>query len=113
MAAQVFTLLGVMVGAFTSYLTSAFNERTRSRREQNQRWAEKRLDTYTEFIASIKEFTTLTRALAATAGLVDRTPPIDRDEGLELLRRAELARGRAMERCPYWLMRRLFARQGP
>jgi hypothetical protein len=97
-AAQIFTLIGVVIGALASYLASSFNERARYRRELRRGWADKRLEVYGDFIASIKEFTAVTRMMAVEAGLPDRMPPIAREEGQALLQQAELRRGGHMER---------------
>jgi hypothetical protein len=70
MAAQIYTLVGVAVGAIASYSVSALNERARYKRELRRGWAEKRLEIYGDFLASIKEFNAITRMLAAGAGLL-------------------------------------------
>jgi hypothetical protein len=44
MAAQIYTLVGVAVGAIASYSVSALNERERYRSELRRGWAEKRLE---------------------------------------------------------------------
>lgn len=98
MSAQIYTLVGVVVGALASYSVSALNERARYKRELQRGWAEKRLEIYGDFLGSIKEFTAIARMLAAEAGLSDRMTPINREEGLALLQRAELRRGECMER---------------
>lgn len=98
MAAQIYTLIGVVVGALASYSVSALNERARYQRELRRGWAEKRLEIYGDFLGSIKEFTAIARMLAAEGGLPDRMTPISREEGLALLQRAELRRGECMEK---------------
>ncbi len=55
MATQVLTLVGVLIGALTSYVTSALAERAKFRRELATRWDERKLDTYIAYVSCIKE----------------------------------------------------------
>ncbi|MEU1467215.1 hypothetical protein ABZ434_03160 [Streptomyces sp. NPDC005761] len=55
MATQIFTLVGVLIGALTSYFATTVAERARFRREMATRWDERKLDTYIEYLTCIKE----------------------------------------------------------
>ncbi|GGQ12429.1 hypothetical protein [Streptomyces roseolilacinus] len=55
MASQIFTLIGVLIGALTSYFATVTAERARFRREMTTRWDERKLDTYIEYVTCIKE----------------------------------------------------------
>ncbi|MFG2516347.1 hypothetical protein [Streptomyces sp. NPDC048584] len=55
MATQIITLIGVLVGALTSFLATAAAERAKFRREMTTRWDERKLDTYIEYVSCIKE----------------------------------------------------------
>lgn len=51
---QVPALIGVLVGAFTSYVVAAAGESARWRRTQSVRWDETRLRTYLEYSSAVK-----------------------------------------------------------
>lgn len=55
MATQIITLIGVLIGALTSYLATAMAERAKFRRLMATRWDERKLDTYIEYVTCIKE----------------------------------------------------------
>ena len=55
MATQIVTLVGVLIGALTSYLATAIAERAKFRRTMATRWDEKKLDTYIEYLSCVKE----------------------------------------------------------
>ncbi|MFB8350640.1 hypothetical protein [Streptomyces niveus] len=54
MATQIFTLVGVLIGALTSYFATVVAERAKFHREMTTRWDERKLDTYIEYLACIK-----------------------------------------------------------
>ena len=54
MTSQLFTLLGVLVGAMASFFATSGAERARFRREKSVRWDERRLQTYIEFSTTVK-----------------------------------------------------------
>lgn len=97
MSGQLFTLIGVLVGAVASYVGGALMERSRWRRQLSTRWDERRLECYLRFADAIKRFTSLAGRLAAGKGLFDLPEPLAREAGLELLAEAELERGYAFE----------------
>ncbi|MFJ6179867.1 hypothetical protein [Streptomyces sp. NPDC092295] len=55
MATQIFSLVGVLIGALASYFATAVAERAKFRREMATRWDERELDTYIEYVTCIKE----------------------------------------------------------
>ncbi|MFJ6790358.1 hypothetical protein [Streptomyces angustmyceticus] len=55
MISQLVTLLGVLVGALTSYLSTTVAERARHRRMLETRWDERKLNVYVEYAAVVKE----------------------------------------------------------
>ncbi|MDT0448874.1 hypothetical protein [Streptomyces hesseae] len=69
MIGQIVTLVGVLVGALTSYLAATTAERTRHRRTMATRWDERKLDTYIEYASCVKEIhAAAKRALQAEQG---------------------------------------------
>ncbi|MET8955943.1 hypothetical protein [Streptomyces sp. NPDC004533] len=55
MISQILTILGVLIGALTSYLSTSAAERARHRRTLATRWDERKLDTYIEYATCVKE----------------------------------------------------------
>lgn len=55
MITQLVTLAGVLIGALTSFLATTVAERTRHRRAMATRWDERKLTTYIEYAACVKE----------------------------------------------------------
>lgn len=97
MSGQLFTLIGVLVGAVASYVGGALMERSRWRRQLSTRWDEHRLECYLRYADAVKKFTSLAGRLAAGKGLFDLPQPLAREVGLELMAEAELERGYAFE----------------
>ncbi|GAB2806281.1 hypothetical protein GCM10027176_09080 [Actinoallomurus bryophytorum] len=97
MTTQLFTLLGVALGAFSSYLVSFLGERTRYRRDISGHWTERKLESYARYLSDAKYMSTLTRRVAASVGLDDQALALSRDEGLPLLAEAETKRGLSSE----------------
>ncbi|MFI6277331.1 hypothetical protein [Streptomyces sp. NPDC050988] len=97
MSGELFTLMGVLVGAFASYVGGALMERSRWRRQLSTRWDERRLEVYLRYADAIKRFTSMAGRLAAGKGLFDLPQPLPQDIGLERLADAELERGYAFE----------------
>ena len=82
---QLLTLLGVVVGVLSSFLSSRIIERTRWHREQIVRWEGRRLDSYSEFASSLKRYISISHRIAAHLGLPAAALPIDQEEGLRSL----------------------------
>ncbi|MFF7031295.1 hypothetical protein ACFZAK_25485 [Streptomyces albidoflavus] len=61
MATQILTLVGVLIGALTSYFATASVERAKFRREMTTRWDERKLETYIEYVTCIKEISRAAR----------------------------------------------------
>jgi hypothetical protein len=61
MISQILTLVGVLVGALTSYLSVTMTERSKHRREMATRWDQRKLDAYIEFAACVKEVADVSR----------------------------------------------------
>jgi hypothetical protein len=97
MSGELFTLIGVLVGAAASYVGGAAMERSRWRRQLSTRWDERRLEAYLRYADAIKKFTSLAGRLAAGKGLFDLPQPLEPQAGLERLAEAELERGYAFE----------------
>ncbi|MFE0187759.1 hypothetical protein [Streptomyces sp. NPDC058989] len=55
MISQIVTLVGVLIGALTSYLSTTVAERARHRRLLDTRWDERKLSIYVEYAAVVKE----------------------------------------------------------
>ncbi|MEU9475561.1 hypothetical protein [Streptomyces sp. NPDC048191] len=55
MISQIVTLVGVLVGALTSYLSVTLAERAKHRRTLATRWDQRKLDTYIEYAVCVKE----------------------------------------------------------
>ncbi|MDR3081807.1 MAG: hypothetical protein LBV60_12930 [Streptomyces sp.] len=85
MISQILTLVGVLVGALSSYLVTTAAERARHRRMMDMRWDERKLAAYVEYAAVVKE----THRLARAAFEARRTP-----EAATLLAAMDEAEGR-------------------
>lgn len=87
MITQIVTLAGVLVGALTSFLATSMAERTRHRRTMATRWDERKLTTYIEYAACVKEISsTAKRALQAAEGSDGRREFLAAMETAELRR---------------------------
>lgn len=74
---QVPMLLGVVVGAATSYLVTVTTERSRWRRQQAVRWDDRRLSAHTDYARAVKEVCMISLRLAAGRGLTDCPSPLE------------------------------------
>ncbi|MGV9883796.1 hypothetical protein [Streptomyces sp. NPDC003006] len=54
MASQIITLIGVLLGAVTSFFATSLAERAKFRQTLATRWDERKLDTYIEYISCVK-----------------------------------------------------------
>ncbi len=97
MDAQLFTLMGVAVGAIASFAASTLSERMRYRREVSKQWTDRRLESYARYIEDIKYMWVLSRRIAASVGLEDQAPALPRQDGLPLLAEAETRRSYSAE----------------
>ncbi len=87
---QLPTLIGVALGAGTSYGVTALAERASWRRRQEARWDERRLAAYADYSNAIRAKVLIASRIAATMGLNKNPEPLAADEsGLALLSAAE------------------------
>ncbi|HEX7658352.1 MAG TPA: hypothetical protein VF444_02645 [Pseudonocardiaceae bacterium] len=77
---QLPALIGVVVGATMSYVSTSLSERSRWRRSQAVRWDERRLTAYTDYGNAVKELVLLADRIAAGRGLSTSPQPLDPDE---------------------------------
>ncbi|BEL05638.1 hypothetical protein Q0Z83_038290 [Actinoplanes sichuanensis] len=88
---------GVLIGAVLSYLFSRQGERRRERWALDREWRERRLQTYSAYLADVKQMKSVAARIAADVGLDDHAPPLARDAGLDLLAEVNMARGNTFE----------------
>jgi hypothetical protein len=90
-AAQIFTLAGVALGAMASFVTTSLNERSRTRREQALRWRDRRIDAYSTYVNDIKDMSAVARRVGASRGLAGRLSDLSAEEGGAPARRSRNA----------------------
>lgn len=96
--AQILTMVAVVLGSATTYVTNRLTERSKRKQELKSRWDLRKLDTYAEFIGAIRVYIAAAVTLyEARAGI--RTAPESIDE-----LRAELI---ALRRDKMWCFERL------
>jgi hypothetical protein len=81
-AAQLPTLVGVVVGAGASFFATFANERTRWQREREAKWDENRAVAYMEYGYAVKKIIDISRRIAAGSGMPEYLPPLDLEAGL-------------------------------
>lgn len=84
MATQIFTLVGVLIGALTSYFATTVAERAKFRRAMATRWDERKLDTYIEYLTCVKQI----QRAAMAAGRA-REGGMDASEALAAMEESE------------------------
>ncbi|MEU1278559.1 hypothetical protein [Streptomyces sp. NPDC005805] len=89
---QLPALLGVVIGAFGSYLALTRTDRARFGREQAARWEERRLTVYSDYSRSLKKTVTLSYRVAAFLGNDPHPHPLTPEEAAPLLADASDAR---------------------
>jgi hypothetical protein len=95
---QLPVLLGVIIGALGSYLTTAASERARWRRNLDSRWDDRRIEAYASYAQAVKQMINLAQRIAAGRGLGDPSEPLaPTRENLDLLAVAEDERARQWE----------------
>ncbi|MEV7793008.1 hypothetical protein AB0O68_13590 [Streptomyces sp. NPDC087512] len=55
MASQIITLVGVLLGAVTSFFAATLAERAKFRQALATRWDERKLDAYVEYVSCVKQ----------------------------------------------------------
>jgi hypothetical protein len=94
---QLPALIGVVLGAAGTYVTTNLAERSRWRRQQLTRWDETRL-TAAEYGYAVAEVVAVASRIAASHGLTPGPEPLEADEGgLTRLANAEADRARRHE----------------
>ncbi|MER6390878.1 hypothetical protein ABT236_20740 [Streptomyces sp. NPDC001523] len=100
LAGQLLPLVGVALGAVTSFLAVSLNERTKWRRQQSIRWDERRMTAYAEYIHAVKELAARYQRVAAAHGLVTGPAPLElTSEVLEELAEWEARRSALSATC--------------
>jgi hypothetical protein len=87
--AQIFTLIGVALGAVLSYLTRSLGDRSALRHDHIRRWEERKLEAYIRFANDVKDLALISRRIAGARGLQSGEPSLGLAEGLPLLDEAE------------------------
>lgn len=98
LSSEVFTLVGVILGASTSFAATYLVERFSWRRNQTVRWDERRLAAYVDYSNSVKNIVTLATRLASNEILDSGVGPLERTpENFERLTHAEVRRTNASD----------------
>ncbi|MFJ6776876.1 hypothetical protein ACIQOV_38980 [Kitasatospora sp. NPDC091257] len=89
MITQIVTLVGVLLGALTSFVATGWAERVKHRRVMATRWDERKLDTYVQYATCVKEVAAVAkRAVDADAGSTARAEFLATMEQEEIRRSA-------------------------
>ena len=94
---QLLTILGVAVGAFSSFISTRALDRSRWRREEALRWDAKRLECYADFGAAMMRYITTAYRITAGLGLTSHVQALDAATGLPELARTEGQLSEALE----------------
>lgn len=94
---QLPALLGVLTGAFVSYVFTNFAERARWRRGLSIRWDERRLSAYVDYVNSTKVSVNIVVLVLAGKGIVEANNSLEESEGLAMLSDAEGERSVKLE----------------
>ncbi|MFC9330025.1 hypothetical protein [Kitasatospora sp. NPDC057015] len=91
--AEFIALVGVVVGAGASYVSTSLSERARWRRQLDVRWDERRLVAYADYVSAIKDIVAAANRLAAHRGLTPHATPLEpTEQNLAQLDDAEVRR---------------------
>ncbi|MFJ6382995.1 hypothetical protein ACIQI7_23705 [Kitasatospora sp. NPDC092039] len=89
MITQIVTLVGVLLGALTSFVATGWAERVKHRRLMASRWDERKLDTYVQYATCVKEIAAVAkRAVDVEVGSTERAEFLAAMEQLEIQRSA-------------------------
>ena len=95
---QLPVLLGVIVGALGSYLTTSATERARWKRALDTRWDDRRVDAYASYGQSVKRMIMIASRIAGGKDLGSDTEPLAPTQvNLDLLAAAEADRASQWE----------------
>ncbi|MER6786950.1 hypothetical protein ABT330_20425 [Streptomyces sp. NPDC000658] len=94
---QVPALLGVVVGAASSYVATNISERNRWRRGRAERWDVKRLEAYASYANILKQQLSIAQRMGATRGFPYAADPLDLETGRTQLAENEVRRAAEWE----------------
>ena len=98
MLSQLLVLVGVVIGALASYLTTAAAERGKWKRALDSRWDDRRVDAYASYAQALKEEIGIAGRIAAGRGVAVHPRPLSAgEENLELLASVGARRAAAWE----------------
>lgn len=97
LVAQLPALIGVVVGTFGSYVVQSLTERRRWKRQRDERWDERRFETYGRYGNAVKSQLRVAQRIGAARGFLDVTDSLEPEEGLPLLAEAESHRATEWE----------------
>ncbi|MFI6864351.1 hypothetical protein ACIBKZ_31410 [Streptomyces sp. NPDC050421] len=94
---QLPALVGVVVGSLGSYAVQSLTERRRWKRQREERWDEKRFETYSRYANALKAQLRDAQRIGASLGFADVVDPLLPADGLPLLAEAESHRATEWE----------------
>ncbi|WP_308312429.1 hypothetical protein [Streptomyces sp. ISL-11] len=94
---QLPALIGVVVGSLGSYAAQSLTERRRWKRQREERWDEKRFETYGRYANALKAQLRVAQRIGAALGFTDVADPLQQADGLPLLADAESHRATEWE----------------
>ena len=97
LVSQIVAIAAVIVGALTTYIITALNDRARYHREIARQWSDRKLENYIRYASDIKSLIILTRQITALHGLHEAAPGIDEGRAITLLDEAEVQRSTSYE----------------
>lgn len=94
---QLPALIGVVIGSVASYTAQSLSERRNWKREREERWDDKRFETYGYYANALKAQLRVAQRIGAALGFADVADPLEPAEGLPLLAEAESQRATQWE----------------
>ncbi|MGW3360969.1 hypothetical protein ACWDFL_37265 [Streptomyces bungoensis] len=94
---QLPALIGVVVGSLGSYAVQSLTEHRQWRRRREERWDEKRFETYGRYANALKAQLRVAQRIGASLGFADVADPLQPADGLPLLADAESRRATEWE----------------
>lgn len=92
-SSQLLVLIGVVIGALASYLTTAATERARWKRALDSRWDDRRVEAYASYAQAVKDIIRISQRIAAGRGFGGASQPLPpTQENLDLLASAGATR---------------------
>jgi hypothetical protein len=86
---QLPALVGVVVGSLSSYAVQSLTEHRRWKQQREERWDEKRFETYGGYANVLKAQLRIAQRIGAALGFADVADPLPPADGLPLLADAE------------------------